>query len=70
MIHTISLIFLYMALILYRVFSILEIILGFIVAFLSPWQAKVDYLAGDDYRSSVLEPIKEWIRVRHFCILW
>ncbi|XP_022946536.1 anaphase-promoting complex subunit 2 [Cucurbita moschata] len=31
-------------------------------AIFSLLKAKVDYLAGDDYRSSVLEPIKEWIR--------
>lgn len=27
------------------------------------WQAKVHDLAGDDYRASVLESIKGWIKV-------
>lgn len=31
-------------------------------AIFSLLKAKVDSLAGDDYRSSVLEPIKEWIK--------
>lgn len=36
--------------------------------FLNAWQAKVHNLAGDDYRSSVLESIKQWIQVIFFCL--
>lgn len=46
-----------------HIFFVCNLSLGPIKIFLCVWQAKVHDLAGDDYRSSVLESIKGWIQV-------